>query len=247
MFHGGGGKNAPMACSRPHPSVDGIAPLPAAFTISRRTRSRCGQMDSTAASAGVFPLALASGYNEALGTWRGTRRRAVMRDAKLEGGSDLSGPTMARASWGPVLVAVALFGLGGCGSSRTVDTCPDEATLCDCNPSGVCTYCGDNTCDPLESCTTCPGDCGACQACGDSRCDTAAGENCSNCRRDCGPCPLKCGDKICATPGETCANCPGDCGVCPTICGDGYCKAPHETCTTCPKDCGACPRGCGNK
>ena len=60
-----------------------------------------------------------------------------------------------------------------------------SCTSVDC--SGGCATCGDNTCDPVESCRTCPTDCGACDVCGDFLCST----------------------------GETCASCPGDCGACP--------------------------------
>lgn len=84
-----------------------------------------------------------------------------------------------------------------CSSGRDLDE--DGAIGCDdpdcwavctptCAPGMACDpsepRCGDGTCDAVEDCRVCPGDCGACPAvCGDSFCD----------------------------PGETGATCPGDC------------------------------------
>jgi hypothetical protein len=53
----------------------------------------------------------------------------------------------------------------------------------DADCTAVCTQCGDGACDAVETCRSCPDDCGACSVCGDFHCD----------------------------PGETCASCPGDC------------------------------------
>jgi len=73
-------------------------------------------------------------------------------------------------------------------------------------------YCGDDTCDPGETCSSCPNDCGACApSCGDGTCD----------------------------PNETCSSCPSDCGTCQPYCGDGTCNG-NETCSSCPTDCGQC-------
>jgi hypothetical protein len=74
----------------------------------------------------------------------------------------------------------------------------------------VISGCGNGTCNPDETCSTCAADCGACPACGDGSCN---------------------GD-------ETCATCTGDCGICP-FCGDGACLG-EEHCSTCPADCGPC-------
>ncbi len=75
-------------------------------------------------------------------------------------------------------------------------------------------YCGDETCNGAETCTSCPGDCGACPpACGDGTCNGA----------------------------ETCSSCPEDCDACAS-CGDGKCDS-DESCSTCPSDCSSCPEG----
>jgi hypothetical protein len=75
--------------------------------------------------------------------------------------------------------------------------------------------CGNGRCEtPLESCRSCPSDCGicpACSTCGNGVCDASAGENTCNCPLDCGPC---CIDGICREDrNETALNCPADCGV----------------------------------
>jgi hypothetical protein len=47
--------------------------------------------------------------------------------------------------------------------------------------------CGNTVCDPGESCSTCPTDCGVCPpSCGNGICD--GGESCSTCPTDCGSC-----------------------------------------------------------
>src|SRR5262249_1257742 len=99
--------------------------------------------------------------------------------------------------------------------------------------------CGDGSCDPGETCTGCPPDCGACPTvCGDATC--SPGENCLNCPDDCGSCP-PCGDGTCAS-GEDCGACPADCGCAPgetcmggvcAGCGNGACDS-DETCGNCP-------------
>jgi hypothetical protein len=71
------------------------------------------------------------------------------------------------------------------------------------------TACGDGLCQGLESCGSCPGDCGACpppppDVCGDGDC--TGGESCTTCRTDCGRCcPANtfdcCGDGVCRTAG----------------------------------------------
>ena len=117
-------------------------------------------------------------------------------------------------------------GNGGAGSGSTTST-----------GTGPTAMCGDTACQPGETCTSCPGDCGACPvSCGDLTCD--ADETCSNCPGDCGACPVVCGDLICDAT-EGCAACPGDCGACAPVCGDMVCAA-GETCMTCAADCGDC-------
>lgn len=76
--------------------------------------------------------------------------------------------------------------------------------------------CGDGTCQvDLESCETCPGDCGGpcAGSCGDGACDAAGGEACDTCAPDCGAC-ASCGDGTCDEPAESCESCASDCGVC---------------------------------
>lgn len=106
---------------------------------------------------------------------------------------------------------------------------------------GVCVSCGDRTCQPTESCSTCPADCGTCERCENGFC--VAPEDCFTCPADCGSCDT-CGDGTCsASSGETCFSCPDDCGRC-MGCGDGMCRS-TEDCASCSADCGTCAF-CGN-
>jgi cysteine-rich repeat protein len=99
-------------------------------------------------------------------------------------------------------------------------------------------FCGDGMCEGMETCETCPEDCGECPPeCGDGVCN--GDETCETCPEDCGECPPECGDGVCEGD-ETCETCPEDCGECPPECGDGVCEG-DETCGTCPEDCGECP------
>jgi hypothetical protein len=76
-------------------------------------------------------------------------------------------------------------------------------------------FCGDQTCDASESCSSCPQDCGSC--CGNGVCNSNLGENCTTCPSDCGSC---CGNGVCSG-GETCSSCSADCGSCNTGPGPG--------------------------
>jgi hypothetical protein len=117
---------------------------------------------------------------------------------------------------------------------------PVAANMPACQSDGTCPVCGDGICDPGESCSNCPADCGTCSpVCGNGICE--AGETCSNCPADCGTCAPVCGNGLCE-PGETCTSCSHDCGPCPggPICGNSLCEA-GETCSNCPADCGPCP------
>jgi hypothetical protein len=133
--------------------------------------------------------------------------------------------------------------MGGMGCGNGVCTAMESCATCpiDCGPCG---FCGDFICDMAagERCDTCPTDCGMCMMCGDGFCDAWAGETCTNCTIDCGACPPVCGNGSC-DPGEGCLTCPGDCGVCPGTCGNGVC-GPGETCASCQVDCGMCGGSC---
>lgn len=95
--------------------------------------------------------------------------------------------------------------------------------------------CPNTTCDPSETCSTCPQDCGGCgPSCGNGTCEASAGETCATCPQDCGACV--CGDGVCQTAaGETSFGCCADCGTA----GDGVCCS-GENCLSAPTDCG-CP------
>lgn len=58
--------------------------------------------------------------------------------------------------------------------------CPPGST---CDPSAP--HCGDHTCDPVEDCRSCPGDCACTAVCGDLFCDS--GETQASCPGDCTP------------------------------------------------------------
>lgn len=125
-----------------------------------------------------------------------------------------------------------------CGSDGCGGSCGDCPAYHECL-TGICRYspsCGDDYCNELESCSTCPADCGAC--CGNGSCQASLGETCSTCPADCGAC---CGNGSCqASTGETCSTCPADCGCdCGEQCQSGACVF-----TACDgKDCGM--DGCG--
>ncbi len=133
---------------------------------------------------------------------------------------------MMKRSMLPVLLALALASLSGCGGTILTG----EA------------YCGDEECTPGETCESCPEDCGECPPeCGDLECNGE--ETCATCVADCGECPPVCGDLECNGE-ETCGTCEADCGECPSVCGAGGCEE-DEACDTCPLDCGFCPSVCG--
>ena len=122
------------------------------------------------------------------------------------------------------------------------------------------TGCGDGTCDPTETCTTCTKDCGACSSCGNGTCDPT--ENCITCPGDCGVCVVGCTKTstptcggcaceaaVCSGDTYCCKNswdstCVGECTdtglvTCPPfndVCGDGICGA-NEYTSSCPNDC----------
>ena len=113
--------------------------------------------------------------------------------------------------------------------------------------------CGDGVCDPtlMESCVTCPADCGLCPStCGNGivevgeQCDdgnTVDGDGCS------ATCLIEgaCGDGFCSLGFEDCFTCPADCPCAP--CGDAICDfVAGESCMSCPVDCGPCGGLCGD-
>jgi len=121
--------------------------------------------------------------------------------------------------------------------------------------------CGDSKCNGLETCTTCPLDCG-CTVCGETcqsgtctftACDglecgfdsNGCGENCGTCPSgqswQFGQCGVHCGDGQCDTS-ETQCSCPTDCGTCAGCCAGTVCEAGTlntecgkngEICTSC--------------
>jgi hypothetical protein len=106
----------------------------------------------------------------------------------------------------------------------TTDQCVDTTCVQSFNGDPAC--CGNAACDPWETCSTCPSDCGSC--CGNGACQ--GGENCSNCPQDCGSC---CGNGVCDS-NESSVSCPTDC----TATGGAGCWPG-------PAGCGGCPcMGC---
>lgn len=76
-------------------------------------------------------------------------------------------------------------GLAGCADPDCWAVCQP---LCPPGAAASCVtttpHCGDGACGGVESCRSCPGDCGACPAtCGDSACD--GGESATTCPGDC--------------------------------------------------------------
>ncbi len=109
----------------------------------------------------------------------------------------------------------------------------------------VCTNpeCGDGYCQDLETCETCPEDCGSCES---SCCQGGSLPGCDD--------PL-CQEIVCAIDGFCCAEkwdwacadfAEDHCTVCggEATCGDGFCDF-GEDCQTCPPDCdGNCDSDC---
>jgi len=77
-------------------------------------------------------------------------------------------------------------GRAGCADPDCAPVCTPTCAIgvAGCTPAASC---GDTVCDPeLESCDSCPGDCGPCQPrCGDGTCD--ASESTATCPGDCPP------------------------------------------------------------
>eukprot|EP00568_Trieres_chinensis_P011322 CAMPEP_0183302390 /NCGR_PEP_ID=MMETSP0160_2-20130417/8184_1 /TAXON_ID=2839 ORGANISM="Odontella Sinensis, Strain Grunow 1884" /NCGR_SAMPLE_ID=MMETSP0160_2 /ASSEMBLY_ACC=CAM_ASM_000250 /LENGTH=613 /DNA_ID=CAMNT_0025465151 /DNA_START=1096 /DNA_END=2937 /DNA_ORIENTATION=+ len=113
--------------------------------------------------------------------------------------------------------------------------------------------CGNEACDPGESCNSCPEDCisgntpGA--MCGNGICEIGNGESCSNCPDDCNSkngspsnrycCgdDANCNDPRCTAEGNVCEPSPVSSGT--YCCGDGFCTGdPFETPGNCAVDCG---------
>jgi len=129
-----------------------------------------------------------------------------------------------------------------------------DAGCCDDWDDVCAPVCGDNICVDvfsLETCSTCPEDCGDCpdSVCGNGVCETEKDETGLNCVADCG-CVAHgwCEDPpssglACQCDAFTQTSCPDicdGCGTCST-CGDGICNvASGETCSNCTADCGAC-------
>jgi hypothetical protein len=113
-----------------------------------------------------------------------------------------------------------------------------------CNSSCYSTQlecsCGNGTCDPNESSSICPADCGgggSSGSCGDNVCDGS--ENSSSCPSDCGSSSTEtCGNSYCGE-GETITSCPADCqsGQTTETCGNNFCGS-GEDASNCPSDCG---------
>jgi formylglycine-generating enzyme required for sulfatase activity len=90
-------------------------------------------------------------------------------------------------------------------------------------------WCGSGTCDPAESCDSCPADCGEC--CGNGICEWDYAETCATCSADCACLDGEvCDNGSCCTPqchGKECGDdgCAGNCGSCSAAqtCTDGQC------------------------
>jgi V8-like Glu-specific endopeptidase len=94
-------------------------------------------------------------------------------------------------------------------------------------------FCGDDTCNGSETCSSCEADCGPCT-------DPDPDPNPDSCIESdtCGAqAPGGCWcDDLCVQYGDCCSD--GPCTAGPT-CGDGTCSA-SEDCSTCEADCGPC-------
>ena len=118
----------------------------------------------------------------------------------------------------------------GDGKCNSIETC--DSCPADC---GDC--CANQACDYEETCDTCPADCGG-PCCGQGGCQTEFGEDKCSCPEDCGD---PCTGTECGTDG-----CGGECGDCALLYGEQYvCDAGTCECILdCEgKDCGS--DGCG--
>jgi formylglycine-generating enzyme required for sulfatase activity len=117
----------------------------------------------------------------------------------------------------------------GDGKCNGIETC--DSCPADC---GDC--CGNQACDYEETCDTCPADCGG-PCCGQGGCQTEFGEDKCSCPEDCGD---PCADQECGDDG-----CGGSCGDCAFLYGEQYvCDGGDCVCMSAcgGKECG--PDGC---
>lgn len=125
-----------------------------------------------------------------------------------------------------------------CCQAQPTALCGDtgvEQCVCGQDPY-CCLKQWDDFCTGLANaagCVACPG------LCGNQWCEPS--ESCTSCQEDCGECP-PCGNFVCE-PGESCETCKTDCGKC-AVCGDGVCHPGKEDCLGCEADCGACTADC---
>jgi len=108
----------------------------------------------------------------------------------------------------------------------------DDQTAC----SDVDDYDGSCYSNGHIDCSQCVYNCDGGPECGDGECNAI--ESCGSCPVDCGVCPVVCGDGSCDSE-ESCSSCPSDCGACPAVCGNGACES-TESCAVCSADCGEC-------
>ncbi len=142
---------------------------------------------------------------------------------------------------------------GSCTPDGCNGNCPaycEEGEDPDCGLSGCC---GDSTCNPGETCSSCAQDCG-CNG-GDICCSGSciaptciSNPDCSDgdsCTTDTCNNPGTCSSSCSNPPITSCINsdgcCPGGCTIlndndCEAVCGDGSCNG-TENCSTCAQDC----------
>ena len=141
----------------------------------------------------------------------------------------------------PECVAVICPADPFCCDNQWDQICADAA-LAQCPICvGYTPTCGDGQCSGVESCGTCPDDCGACE-----------GGDCCAAHPTTGCDDLACTELICPADPFCCATqwdqiCAdaalSQCESCAPVCGDGACVG-AETCGTCEGDCGPCEGDC---
>jgi hypothetical protein len=127
-----------------------------------------------------------------------TRERHVMfvtpRGLIVHGGNTLNGvwSDVWRLRWNSVeLEETCTDGIDRDGDGRVGCDDDDCWMVCQpaCAPGTSCVpdapRCGDGQCGQVETCRSCPSDCGACNVCGDAGCDS--GETQAMCPGDCTP------------------------------------------------------------
>lgn len=126
-----------------------------------------------------------------------------------------------------------------CGERPSCCTQAWDVVCAEIAASTCAACCGNQMCEPGETCAGCAQDCGVCpSACGNGNCEFD--ETCATCAQDCGACSGSCclpqTGPGCADPAVYACVCQFD-SYCCTDQWDSICAIETEQCNTCAGDC----------